>query len=84
MVEDRGLEMRLERELPGVSEYSITRKNGVRLGTIKWLDKWGCYRFYPEFGIVSDQESIEDIQKFIDSLTRGRENWCRTSSSSNI
>lgn len=69
---DSDLRMKLEEESSDTVTYSVVRMNNVKLGTIKWLRRWKVYRFYPEPGIVFDRESLEDVQRMVDSLDRER------------
>jgi hypothetical protein len=40
----------------------------VRLGIIKWYNRWRQYAFFPESGTLFNVECLEDIQSYIKGL----------------
>jgi len=45
-----------------------SKKNGDRLGIIKWFGRWRQYAFFPENGTIFNVECLNDIQTYIREL----------------
>ncbi len=58
--------------------YEIkTRKDGARLGTIQWYERWHCYEFLPTAGTGFDAKCLAALANFCAELTRERTNGGR-------
>jgi hypothetical protein len=45
-----------------------SKKNGDRLGLIKWFGRWRQYAFFPETETLFNVECLNDIQSYISEL----------------
>lgn len=64
------LEFNVIEEKPKTKVIGIwSKKNGNRLGIIKWYGPWRQYAFFPETGTIFNIECLNDISEYIKELS---------------
>ena len=68
------IKIELGRKNEKTSIYCVKiRESNILIGFIKWYIDWNEYCFFPMKDTIFNQESINDINKFIDRITKVRE-----------
>lgn len=49
--------------------YHVETKNGTSLGSVAWYSQWRKYCFFPVEDTLYDPECLNDIAKFVQSMT---------------
>jgi hypothetical protein len=57
------------------SQFNVFTKDRTSfLGTVKWFGRWRCYSFFPSADTVFEQQCLNDIADFLETLKIERKN----------